>query len=93
MRRADWPRKLREGAEDAQEDFLREVERLVAVAEQVQRQRVDHPLVRGDQLGAGRFVAGGAALDERGFAAVDVRPADGAGVLHQISGEGCLHEV
>ena len=47
-----------DGAEDAEEDFLREVERLVAVAQQVDRQLDDHALVLGDQLGTGRLVAG-----------------------------------
>ena len=67
-----------DGAEDAQEDFLRQVERFVAIAEQVHRQLDDHPLVLGHELGAGRLVAGGAALDQRGFAAADVRPTDNA---------------
>ena len=35
------------GAEDAEEDFLRQVERFVAVAQQVHRQLDDHPLVLG----------------------------------------------
>ena len=64
-----------ERAEDPQEDLLRQVERFVPVAEQVQGQRVDHPLVDGDELGAGRLVARVAARDERGFVAVDLRPA------------------
>src|SRR5688500_5052034 len=81
------------GAEDPQEDFLREVERLVAVAQEVEGQRVDHALVRGDQLRAGGFVTGGAARDQGGFAAIYVRPAEGAGVLHEISCEPRLHEV
>ena len=53
------------GSEDAQKDFLRQVERFVVVAEQVQRELVDHPLVLADQLGAGVFVARGAALNQR----------------------------
>ena len=43
--------------EDAKEDFLGEVERLVAVAQQIDRQLDDHPLVLGDQLGARPLVA------------------------------------
>ena len=78
------------GAEDAEEDFLRQVERFVAIAEQVHRQLDDHPLVLGDQLGAGRFVAGGAALDERGLAAADVGPTGDARLLH---GESPLYQV
>ena len=61
-----------DGAEHPQEDFLREVERLVVVAQEVQRQLVDHPLVLVDQLGAGVFVARGAALNEGGFPPPDV---------------------
>ena len=70
-------------AEDAEEDFLGEVERFVAIAEQVHRELDDHPLVLGDQLGAGRFVAGGAALHERRLAAADVRPTGDARLLHR----------
>ena len=75
------------GAEDAEEDFLGEVERFVAVAEQVHRQLDHHPLVLGDELGARRFVAGGAPLHQRRFAAADVRPTDDARLFHQVPGE------
>ena len=71
-----------DGAEDAQEDLLREVERLVAVAQQVDRQLHDHPLMLGDELGAGRFVARCAPLHERRFAAADLGPTDDARLLH-----------
>ena len=40
-----------------QEDVLREVERLVVVAEQVKRQLVDHPLVVVDEFGVRVLVA------------------------------------
>ena len=60
------------GAEDAEEDFLRQVQRFVAIAEQVHGQLDDHPLVLGHELGAGRFLAGGAALDERRLTAAYV---------------------
>ena len=70
------------GAEDAQEDFLRQVERFVAVAQQVHRQLDDHPLVLGDQLGARQLLAGGTPLDERRLAAADVRPTCDAGLFH-----------
>ena len=63
-----------DGAEDAEEDFLGEVEGLVAVAQQVQGQLEDHALVAGHQLGAGRLLARGAALDERRFAVVRPQP-------------------
>ena len=73
------------GAEDAKEDFLGEVERFVAVAQQIDRQLDDHALVLGDQLGAGRFVAGCAPLHERRLATVDIRPADDARLFHLSS--------
>ena len=71
-------------AEDAEEDFLGEVERFVPVAQQVHGQLDDHPLVLGHQLGAGRFVARRAALHERRLATADVRPTDDARLLHQF---------
>ena len=61
---AGLPSKGVNGAEHAQEHFLRQVERLAVVVEQVQRELVDHALVFGDQLGAGVFVASRAALNE-----------------------------
>ena len=70
------------GAKHAEEDFLRQVERFVAVAEQIDRQLDDHPLVLGDEFGKRRLVAGRATLDERRFAAADLRPPDGARLLH-----------
>ena len=72
-----------DGPEYPQEDFLREVERFVRVAEEIHRELHDHALVLGDQIGARRFIAGGAALHERGFAAADVRPPGDAGLLVQ----------
>ncbi len=72
-----------DGAEDPKEDVLREVERFVAVAEEVDRKLHDHPLVFGDQLGAGEFVASGTALHERRFAAADARPAGNPLLLHR----------
>ena len=45
------------GAKDPKEDFLGKVERLFAIAQQVDRELDDHPLVFGHQLGAGRLVA------------------------------------
>jgi hypothetical protein len=72
-----------DGPEDAQEDFLREVERFVAVAQQMQGQLIDHPLVLFDQLRAGELVASRAALDERRFLARNIRPADNSGLFHE----------
>ena len=77
-----------DGAEDPQEDFLREVERFVVVAEEVQRQLVDHPLVLGHQLGAGILVARRAALNQGRFPPADVGPGDGSNRLH---GESLCH--
>ena len=69
-------------AEDAQEDFLGDVERFVAVAQQVDRQLHDHPLVLADEFGAGRFVLRCTPLHQRRFAGADVRPTRDAGLLH-----------
>jgi hypothetical protein len=77
--------------EDAQEDFLGQVHRLVAVTQQVQRQREYHALVGADQFRTGGIVASRAARDEGGFLTVDLRPADRTSVLHQISGNPCMH--
>ena len=72
-----------DGAEDAQEDFLRKIQGFVAIAEQVERELNDHPLMLGDQLGAGLLVARSAALHERRLAPTDVRPADSARLFHR----------
>jgi hypothetical protein len=63
-----------DGSEDAQEDFLRHVQRFFAVAEQIERELEHHPLVLDDEFGTCRFVAGGAALDERRFTPTQLRP-------------------
>jgi hypothetical protein len=63
-----------DGPEDAQKDFLRQVEGFVVVVEEVQRQLVDHPLVLADELRAGVLVPSGAPLDQGGFPAADVGP-------------------
>jgi hypothetical protein len=79
---------------DPEEDLLRKVEGFVAVTEQMQGQAEDHPLVRGDQIGARGLISGRTALDECGFTAVYIRPAKGACVLHQFSsGRNRLHGV
>jgi hypothetical protein len=70
-------------AEDAQEHFLRQVERLVVVVEQVQRELVHHALVLADELRAGVFVAGGTPLDQRRFAPADVGPGNGSNGFHR----------
>ena len=69
--------------EDAHEHFLRKIQRLFAIAEQVGRQLDDHALVFSYQLGAGRFVARCTALHERRFPAADVEPTADARLLHR----------
>src|SRR4029450_4120586 len=71
---AGMPPECVDGPEHPQEDFLREIERLVVVVQQVERQLIDHPLMLADELSAGVFVARRASLDERGFPAADVGP-------------------
>src|SRR4029453_8912212 len=71
-----------DGAEDPEEHFLREIQRLVVVAQQVQGELVDHPLVLAHQVGARILITGGAALNQAGFPPVDVGPSDGAERLH-----------
>ena len=71
-----------DGAKNPEEDFLREVQRFVAVAQQVHRQLDDHSLMLGDQLGARRLLALGAPLHERRLAAADVRPTCDPRLLH-----------
>ena len=71
------------GAEHAEEHFLGEIQRLVAVAEEVHREMDHHPLVFGHQVGAGRFFPDGTPLDERGLATVDVRQAGNARLFHR----------
>ena len=70
-------------AENANEDFLREVERLVAVAQQVDRQLHNHPLVLANQLGAGNLVPRCAALHQGRLASADGRPTRNAVLLHK----------
>ena len=76
-----------DGAEDAEEDFLGEVEGLVAVAQQVQGELIDHALVTGDQLGTRRLFARGATLDERRLAVADFSPTECPGVFHDGFGD------
>jgi hypothetical protein len=70
------------GAEDAKEDFLGEIQSLVAVAEEVHGQLNHHALVFSDQIGAGRLIAPCAALHKRCLTAADFRPTDDPGLLH-----------
>ena len=57
-----WPSSVN-GAENAEKDFLGEVEGLVAVAQEVQGELVDHAFVAGYQFGAGGGLSRGTALD------------------------------
>jgi hypothetical protein len=52
------------------------------VAQQIQRQLVDHTLMLAHELCAGIFVAGGTALNQAGFTPVDISPCDGSKRLH-----------
>ena len=63
-------------AEDAEEHFLGQVEGLIAVAEQVQGQLVDHALVPGNELRARSLLTGGAVLNERSLAIADLSPTE-----------------
>ena len=70
------------GAEDPQEDLLREIQRFVVIPQQVERQLVDHALMLVDQVGARIFVVRGAALNQQRLSAADLRPGDGSNRLH-----------
>jgi hypothetical protein len=70
-------------AEDAEEDFLREVERFIAVAQQVHRQLHDHALVLGDQFRAGKLFPSGAALDQHRLPPADVGPTRNPRLFHR----------
>ena len=59
-------------AKDPEEDLLRQVECLFAIAEEVRRQSEHQAVVLEDQRGVGRLVTGQAALDERSFTAGDL---------------------
>ena len=80
--KAGLPAEAMDCAEDTKEDFLREVERFVAVAEQIDRQLHDHPLVFSDEFGAGRLIPRCTPLHQRGFADADIRPICSTGLLH-----------
>ena len=71
-----------DGAKHPQEHLLRQIEGFVVVAQQVERQLVDHPLVLVDQVGAGVLVVRGAPLNQQRLTAADVRPGDGSNRLH-----------
>jgi len=58
--------------EDAKKDFLREVERFLAIAEQISSQLHHRPLMLGNELRGRTFIARGATLDERRFAIADI---------------------
>ena len=71
-----------DGPEDVQEHVLRQVERLVVIAQQVQGELVHHALVLVDELRVRIFVALSAALDQRRLVTRDIRPAERGGRLH-----------
>ena len=59
--------KLWQRSEDPEEDFLREIQRLLGIAEEVERQMMDHALVVGHETGARRLIAGGAGRERAVF--------------------------
>jgi len=71
------------GAEDAEEHFLREVERFIAVAQQVHRQLHDHALVLGDEFRAGKLFPSGTALDQHRLPPADVGPTRNPRLFHR----------
>ena len=71
-----------QGAEHPQKDFLRQVERLFAISQQVGGEPEHQAMVLENEGGMGGVVARQAPLDERSFAAGDLgRPPDGSGRL------------
>jgi hypothetical protein len=70
------------GPKDAEEDFLRQIERLVAIAEQMAGQSEDHPMMLGNEERAGVLIPRCAALHEQGFTPCNLGPAGCAGVLY-----------
>ena len=84
---------LREGPEDPHENILGQIERLVAVPQQVKRQLVDHPLVLGDEFGAGGLIALGTPSHQGRFAPFQCVPGTGLGGLDQeFFGHGCCSD-
>ena len=77
-----------ERAEDAQENLLRQVERLFAVPQEVGREAEHEPVVLENERGMGHVIACQAAFDERSFAAGDLRPTD---CFARLSGEISCH--
>ena len=62
------PSESMNGAEHPKEDFLRQIERLVAVAEHVHRQLNHHSLMLSNELGTRRLLTLGTPLHEGRFA-------------------------
>ena len=79
---ARLPAKAMDRTEHAEEDFLRQVEGLVAVAEQADRELDDHALVLAHQVGTGRLVAARTAPHERRLAAVYIGPPSDPDLFH-----------
>lgn len=73
---------LADRAEHPDEDVLREIERLVAVAKQVHRELDDHALVLSDQIGKRQLISSGAPLNEFGLADTNFGPVGSAYLLH-----------
>jgi hypothetical protein len=76
------PAETANGPEHAEEHLLGEIKRFFAIAQEIHRQLDDHPLMLGDELGAGAFFAHCAPLHKRRLADADFRPTDCPGLLH-----------
>lgn len=71
------------GSKNTQEDFLRQIQGLVTVAEQMTRQPEHHAVVLGHEHRARILVTGGAPLHELGFTPSNLGPAGSAGLFHR----------
>jgi hypothetical protein len=63
------PAKSVECAEHAQENLLRQIQRLFAVSQQMGREAEHKPMVLEHESGVGCVITGQAALDQRGLTA------------------------
>src|SRR5580765_3154601 len=76
-----------DGAEHPQEYVLGEVKGFITIAQQVDGQLHNHPLVLGDELGAGRLVPRNTPLDQGRFPNTQLGPARGPRLLDKVHGE------
>ena len=80
-----------DSAKDSEEDILRQIESLVAIAQEVHGQLNHHALMLCDELGAGRFILRDAPLNEGGFPNAQLRPACDPGLFHKEISSNLLH--